>query len=119
MARNGTKPRRKADPSSDRRSAPKSSSSNPRVAFQLSSDRPKLHPPKGKSLIVHAIVNIEYWPFDQLTPRTIVTPPHGRSHVPDIPNFSWSEYGNRCGMPRLLQVLNERRLPVSASINAS
>ena len=68
---------------------------------------------------MHVVANIEYWQFDQPMPRTIVVPPHGRSHIPDIANFSWSEYGNRCGMPRLLQVLGERKLPVSASINAS
>ncbi len=93
--------------------------SNPRVPFEMSSERPKLVPPQGKPLIVHVVVNIEYWQFDQPMPRTIVVPPHGRSHIPDIPNFSWSEYGNRCGMPRLLKVLNQRKLPVSASINAN
>jgi allantoinase len=96
-----------------------STRSNPRVPFRLSSEAPLLIPPQGKPLIVHVIVNIEYWPFDQPTPRTIVTPPHGRSHVPDIPNFSWSEYGNRCGMPRLLNLFSSRKIPVSASINAS
>ena len=79
--------------------------SNPRVAFRLSTEQPKLVPPKGKPLMVHVVINVEYWPFDQPTPRAIVVPPHGRSHVPDIPNFSWSEYGNRCGMPRLLALL--------------
>ena len=93
--------------------------SNPRIEFTLSSDRPHYRPPDGKPLIVHFVVNIEYWPFDQPVPRTIVVPPHGRSHIPDLPNFCWSEYGNRCGMPRLLQLFNERNLPVSASINAS
>ena len=94
-------------------------SSNPRVPFEMSSERAKLEPPQGKPLIVHVVVNIEYWPFDQPMPRTIVVPPHGRSHIPDIPYFSWSEYGNRCGMPRLLQALGDRKLAVSASINAS
>ena len=93
--------------------------SNPRVEFRLSSRQPKYRPPNGKPLIVHFVVNIEYWPFDQPVPRTIVVPPHGRSHIPDLPNFCWSEYGNRCGMPRLLQLFGERNLPVSASINAS
>ncbi len=92
--------------------------SNPRVPFEMSSERQKLNPPRGRPLIVHVVVNVEYWPFDELTPRTIVIPPHGQFHIPDIPNFSWSEYGNRCGMPRLLKVLNQRKLPVSASINA-
>jgi allantoinase len=93
--------------------------SNPRIEFELSSKRARLTPYQGKPLIVHVVVNIEYWPFDQLTPRTIVVPPHGRTHVPDLPNFCWSEYGNRCGMPRLLQILSSRSIPVSASINAS
>lgn len=93
--------------------------SNPRIAYRMSSARARLRPPQGKPLIVHVVVNIEYWQFDQPMPRTIVLPPHGRSHIPDIPNFSWSEYGNRCGMPRLLQALGDRKLPASASINAS
>ena len=95
------------------------SRSNPRIDFTLSSRQPKYRPPNGKPLIVHFVVNIEYWPFDQSAPRTIVVPPHGRSHIPDLPNFCWSEYGNRAGMPRLLQLFGERNLPVSASINAS
>jgi len=93
--------------------------SNPRIDFALSSEQPRYRPPGGKPLIVHFVVNIEYWPFDQPAPRTIVVPPHGRSHIPDLPNFCWSEYGNRSGMPRLLQLFGERNLPVSASINAS
>jgi peptidoglycan/xylan/chitin deacetylase (PgdA/CDA1 family) len=93
--------------------------SNPRIDFALSSEQPKYRPPNGKPLIVHFVVNIEYWPFDQPAPRTIVVPPHGRPHIPDLPNFCWSEYGNRAGMPRLLQLFGERNLPVSASINAS
>ena len=93
--------------------------SNPRIDFALSSTQPKYRAPNGRPLIVHFVVNIEYWPFDQPVPRTIVVPPHGRSHIPDLPNFCWSEYGNRCGMPRLLQLFGERNLPVSASINAS
>lgn len=93
--------------------------SNPRAPFTLSTMQPRLSPPDGKPFIVHVVVNIEYWPYDQLTPRTIVVPPHGRTHVPDLPNFCWSEYGNRCGMPRLLELFGDRKIPVSASINAS
>jgi len=93
--------------------------SNPRADFELSTDHRPLPPLNGRQLIVHVVVNIEYWAYDSLTPRTIVTPPHGKFHVPDLPNFGWSEYGNRCGMPRLIELFGERNLPVSASINAS
>ncbi|RAI42770.1 polysaccharide deacetylase family protein [Rhodoplanes roseus] len=93
--------------------------SNPRAPFRLTSDAPKLKPFDGKTLIVHFLVNVEYWPYDQPTPRHIVIPPHGRYHVPDLPNFCWSEYGNRAGMPRLLKVFSDRNIPVSAPINAN
>lgn len=93
--------------------------SNPRAPYVMTGDHPRLAPPSGRPLIVHVVVNIEYWAYDQLTPRTIVIPPHGRSHVPDLPNFCWSEYGNRAGMPRLLGLFTSRDIPVSASINAS
>jgi peptidoglycan/xylan/chitin deacetylase (PgdA/CDA1 family) len=93
--------------------------SNPRAAFRMSTEHGKLVPPNGKPLIVHVVVNIEHWPYDQPTPRTIVVPPHGRTNIPDLPNFCWSEYGNRTGMPRLLKLFGDRKIPVGASINAS
>lgn len=96
-----------------------STASNPRAKFAMSSEHAKLTPPNGKPFIVVVVVNIEYWPYDQLTPRSIVIPPHGRTHVPDLPNFCWSEYGNRCGMPRLLELFSDCQIPVNASINAN
>jgi peptidoglycan/xylan/chitin deacetylase (PgdA/CDA1 family) len=51
-------------------------------------------------------------------PRTIVTPPHGRETVPDVPNFSWADYGMRAGLPRILAAFRERGLPASTSFNA-
>jgi allantoinase len=93
--------------------------SNPRIPFQLTSDRSKLPPLNGKSIIVHIAVNIEYWPFDRPMPRGILPAPHGKTpEPPDVPNYSWVEYGMRCGMPRLLSMLSERGLPASALINA-
>ena len=93
--------------------------SNPRVPFQLSNKRPRLEPPNGKPLIVHIAMNIEYWPFDRPMPRGIMPAPHGaKSEPPDVPNFSWVEYGLRCGMPRIMEMLAARNLKASAFINA-
>lgn len=92
--------------------------SNPRVPFRMSSERPQIAPPGGKNLIVHLVVNVEHWQFDQPMPRKILPAPHGLEQVPDIPNFSWAEYGMRAGMPRILSMLTERGLPASTSINA-
>ena len=91
---------------------------NPRIPYQLSSARAALPPLKGKRILVHLVVNVENWQFDQPMPRTIVTPPHGRETVPDVPNFSWADYGMRAGLPRILQVFGSRDLPASTSFNA-
>ena len=92
---------------------------NPRIPFRMSFGRPHLEPLEGKPLMVHIVVNVEHWPFDQKMPRTILPPPHGLDQVPDVPNFAWAEYGLRCGIPRILTLLEDRTLPASASINAS
>ena len=91
---------------------------NPRVPFQLSSARPRLAPPEGKPLIVHVVVNVESWPFDAPMPRKLLTAPHGLEVVPDIPNWSWAEYGLRAGMPRLFKMFADKSIPASAFINA-
>jgi len=92
--------------------------SNPRIPFMLSSDQGRLAPPQGKSIIVHIALNLEIWPFDQPMPRAILQAPHGQQPKPDIANFSWVEYGLRCGLPRLVRELSERKLPASNIMNA-
>ena len=95
-------------------------SSNPRIPYQLASDRRRLEPPApGKRLIVHIVVNVEHWPFDQPMPRKLLPGPHGSDKVPDVLNFSWVEYGMRTGLPRILDALQRRGLPASTTINAT
>jgi peptidoglycan/xylan/chitin deacetylase (PgdA/CDA1 family) len=93
--------------------------SNPRVPFQLSSQRQLPAPPPGGRIIVHVVVNIENWRFDHAMPRKLLPAPHGAEAIPDVPNFAWAEYGMRCGMPRLFETLGRRGLPVTCAFNAS
>lgn len=93
--------------------------SDTRVPFRMSSERGPLKGPGGKNLIVHLVVAIEHWRFDDKVPRHILPAPHGIQPVPDVPNYSWAEYGMRCGLPRLLKVLGERGVLADACINAS
>jgi peptidoglycan/xylan/chitin deacetylase (PgdA/CDA1 family) len=51
-------------------------------------------------------------------PRTIITPPHGKETIPDVPNFSWADYGMRAGLPRIIEAIASRGLPASTSFNA-
>jgi peptidoglycan/xylan/chitin deacetylase (PgdA/CDA1 family) len=86
----------------------------------MSSDRKRLPPPKpGKPLIVHIVVNVEYRPFDQPMPRKLIPGPHVNDKIPDVPNFSWVEYGMRTGFPRILDALKRRGLPASTMLNAT
>jgi len=91
---------------------------NPRIPYHFSNSGPSLKPLDGHSILVHLVVNVEHWQFDAPMPRTIITPPHGKETVPDVPNFSWVDYGMRCGLPRIIDAIQERGLTASTSINA-
>ena len=91
---------------------------NPRIPYVMSSEHPNLPPMQGKRILVHLVVNVEHWQFENAMPRTLITPPHGRETIPDVPNFSWADYGMRAGLPRLLDLITSRGLPASTSFNA-
>ena len=91
---------------------------NPRIPYRFSTDAPALAPhPKG-AILVHLVVNVEHWQFEAAMPRTTITPPHGKETVPDVPNFSWVDYGMRAGLPRIIDAIRSRGLTASTSFNA-
>ena len=95
------------------------SESNPRVPYRMSTDREPLPLYKGKSLMVHVVFNVEYWPFDQPMPRSVMPAPHGKTPLPDIVAFTWVQYGMVAGMPRLIKMMADRGLTASAFMNAA
>jgi peptidoglycan/xylan/chitin deacetylase (PgdA/CDA1 family) len=52
-------------------------------------------------MAVWTIMNVEHWDSTKAQPRTILPPPMGEPLLPDVPNWSWHEYGNRVGFWRL------------------
>jgi len=92
---------------------------NPRIHYRFSNEGPALAPYASGNIMVHLVVNVEHWEFDAPMPRTIITPPHGKETVPDVPNFSWVDYGMRCGLPRIIEAITSRGLTASTSFNAS
>ncbi|MCW2919414.1 MAG: polysaccharide deacetylase family protein [Actinomycetia bacterium] len=93
--------------------------SNPRVSYAIGTQRAPLQAPEpGKNIIVSISLNVEHWPLDRPMPRKIISPPHGRDHVPDVPNFSWAEYGMRLGLPRLVELISRYGLAISVNLNA-
>jgi len=79
-----------------------------------------LQPPApGKRLIAHVVLNVEHWPLDSSMPRKLLSSPHGVEHIPDVPNYSWVDYGMRRGLPRIVDLALARSLPLSISFNAA
>src|SRR3954467_786343 len=52
-------------------------------------------------------------------PRTVLSPPMGQPLLPDVPNWSWHEYGMRSGFWRQFKALTARNIPVTLALNAS
>lgn len=91
---------------------------NPRIPYRFSTDAGPLKAHAKGAILVHLVVNVEHWQFDAPMPRTIITPPHGKETVPDVPNFSWADYGMRAGLPRIIEAIRSRGLSASTSFNA-
>jgi peptidoglycan/xylan/chitin deacetylase (PgdA/CDA1 family) len=80
-------------------------------------DRPPLRLPQGTRLVVWPILNVEVWEIERAMPRQALTPPTGAALLPDVPNWSWHEYGMRVGFWRLHAALERLRIRPTLSIN--
>lgn len=90
-----------------------------RVPYSPITDRPPLKLPDGKRMVVWTIINVELWSPTRAMPRTVLPPPMGKPLVPDLPNWSWHEYGNRVGFWRLIKVYDEFKIPGVMNINGT
>jgi allantoinase len=90
-----------------------------RIPYQAQVDRPRLKLPGGKKLAIWVILNVEEWRIENAMPRTVLSPPMGQPLLPDIPNWSWHEYGMRAGFWRQFKALTDRNMPVTLAINAN
>jgi allantoinase len=90
-----------------------------RIPYQAQVDRPSLRLPNGKRLAVWVILNVEEWRIENAMPRTVLSPPMGQPLLPDVPNWSWHEYGMRAGFWRQFKALTDRKIPVTLALNAN
>src|SRR5207237_2732032 len=65
------------------------------------------------------ILNDEEWRIDNAMPRTVLSPPMEQPLLPDVPNWSWHEYGMRAGFWRQFKALTDRNMPVTLALNAN
>lgn len=93
--------------------------SNPRSEYIPIIDRQTLKLPNDAHLAVWVIINVEEWDINAIMPRAVLPAPQGVSLTPDIPNYSWFEYGLRVGFWRIKEVLDRHGIKATLSLNAN
>src|SRR3984957_10285836 len=81
-------------------------------------DRPPLKLPGGARLVLWTIVNLEVWEIERAMARQVLPAPTGVPLLPDVPNWSWHEYGMRVGFWRFKAALDRFGVTPTVSINA-
>ena len=82
-------------------------------------NRPKLLLKNNKKMILWVLVNLEVWDPNLPQPRNVLPPPMNVPMLPDLPNWSWHEYGMRVGFWRILKALKERKVRSTLALNAT
>jgi allantoinase len=86
-----------------------------RYAYSAITGRPLYNWPNGMRLAVYLGLNLEHFAYGEGLGAELA--PGGPQ--PDVLNFAWRDYGNRVGVWRLLELLDELSLPASVLVNSS
>ncbi|MGE5271501.1 MAG: polysaccharide deacetylase family protein [Thiohalocapsa sp.] len=89
-----------------------------RAPFSAIVDRPPLRLPGGARVAVWTIVNLEFWDISRPMARQVLPAPTGQVLLPDVPNWSWHEYGMRVGVWRFFSLFRRLGIRPTLSINA-
>jgi hypothetical protein len=81
-------------------------------------DRPPLKLPGGARIVFWSIVNLEVWDIGRAMARQVIPPPTGQMLLPDVPNWSWHEYGMRVGVWRFFELFKRLGIAPTLAINA-
>ncbi len=89
-----------------------------RMAYSAIVDRPPLKFPQDARIVVWSIVNLEVWDISRPMARQAIPSPGGQVLLPDVPNWSWHEYGMRVGVWRFFDLYKRLNIAPTLSINA-
>src|SRR6202011_3277153 len=89
-----------------------------RCEFSAIVDRPPLKLPGGARLVLWSIVNYEVWDIARPMARQVIPAPTGQPLLPDVPNWSWHEYGMRVGAWRFFDLFERLRIRPTLATNA-
>ncbi len=90
-----------------------------RIDYSAIVDRSPLVLPDETRMVVWPVFNIENWDTSKAMPRAVLTPPGETLFVPDIPNWSWQEYGMRVGFWRVKAAFDRLGIKPTMSVNAT
>src|SRR5471032_117367 len=89
-----------------------------RVKYSAIVDRPVMKLPDDARIIVWTIVNLEVWDIARPMARQVLPAPTGVSLLPDVPNWSWHEYGMRVCFWRFHALYQRLGIRPTLAINA-
>src|SRR5256885_179660 len=81
-------------------------------------DRVPLKLPGGARLVLWTIVNYEVWDIAKPMARQVLPAPTGQPQIPDVPNWSWHEYGMRVGAWRFFDLFERLNIQPTLAVNA-
>jgi len=89
-----------------------------RLDFSAMIQREPLKLPGNAKVVVWPVVNIEEWDITRSMPRMASPPPGGIPPIPDVPNWTWHEYGMRVGIWRIFDAFKKYDIQATMSLNA-
>ena len=89
-----------------------------RATYSAIVDRPRISLPGGSRVVVWTIVNLEVWDIARAMARQVLPAPTGQVLLPDVPNWTWHEYGMRVGVWRFFRLFERLGIRPTLSINA-
>jgi allantoinase len=89
-----------------------------RTDYSAIVDRPPLRLPGDARIVLWPIVNLEVWDIGRPMPRQVLPAPTGAALLPDVPHWSWHEYGMRVGVWRFFELFRQRGIKPTLALNA-
>ena len=77
--------------------------------------RPDYSFPEGKRLAIYFALNIEHFAYGAGVGHSVSNP----LPAPDSRTFAWRDYGNRVGVWRMYDLLNDLKVPACHLVNTS
>jgi len=90
-----------------------------RIEYSPISERKPLKLPDGGRVIVWTVITCEVWDEEAPLPRTVLSAPGGQRYLPDVPNWTWAEYGMRVGFWRMKKIIDEFGIRATLCLNGS